>query len=83
MDASVKWSTAGLCFGPYDVYINYLDVNLDSYLLKFADDANIFSEVSFLGKVANLQSDLNKLYKCSEDPQMLFSTQKCKCLHIV
>ena len=45
------------------VYIINLDVNLNSYLLIFADDANVFSEVSSLDKVANIQSDLDKLYK--------------------
>ena len=64
------------------VYINDLDVNLNSYVLKFADDAKVFSEVSSLDKVANLQSDLDKLYKWSEDWQMMFNAQKCKCLHI-
>ena len=46
----------------FNVYIKELDVNLNSYVLKFADDAKVFSEVSCLGKVANLQSDLDKLY---------------------
>ena len=49
------------------VYINDLDVNLNSYVLKFADDAKVLSEVSSLDKVANLQYDLDKLYKWSED----------------
>ena len=64
------------------VYINDLNVNLSRYALKFADDANVFSEVSTLDKVANLQSDHDKLHKWSEDWQMLLSAQKCKCLHI-
>ena len=38
----------GSVLGPilFIVYINNLDVNLNSYVLKFADDANVFSEVS-------------------------------------
>ena len=82
MNASVKWSTTGLCLGPYLVYGNDLDVNLNSNVLKFADDANVFSEVSSLNKLANLQSDLDKLHKWSKDWQMLFNAQKCKCHQI-
>ena len=37
------------------IYIKYLDVNVISYVLKLASDANIFSEVSSLEKVANLR----------------------------
>ena len=66
----------------YYIYINDLDVNLNSYVLKLADDAKVFSQVSYLDKVANLQSDLDKLHKWSEDWQMMFNAQKCKCLHI-
>ena len=51
-------------------------------VLKLADDANVFSEVSSLDKVANEQSDLDKLHEWSEDWQMMLSAQKCKCLHI-
>ena len=51
--------TAGLCFLPYFVYINDLDDHLNSYVLKFADDAKVLSEVSFLEKEASLQSDLD------------------------
>ena len=85
MVASLKWSTAGHCLGSilFIVYINDTDVNFNSYVLKFADDAKVFSEVSSLDKVANLQSDLDKLYNWSEDWQMMFNAQKCKCLHIV
>ena len=63
-------------------YINDLDVNLSRYVLKFADDAKVFSEVSSQTKVANLQSDLDKLDKWSEEWQMILNAQKCKCLHI-
>ena len=64
------------------VYICDLDVNLDSYVFKFADDDRVFSEVSFLDEVENLQSHLDKLHKWSEDWLILLNAQKCKCLHI-
>ena len=74
----------GSVLGPilFIVYINDLDVNLNSHVLTFVDDANVFSEISSLDKVANLQLDLDKLYKWSEDWQMMFNAQKVKCLHI-
>ena len=37
------------------IYIKYLDVNVISYVLKLASDANILSEVSTLEKVVNLR----------------------------
>ena len=64
------------------VYINDLDVNLNSHVFKYADDARVFSEASSLDKVVNLQSDLDKLHKWSEDWQMMSNAEKCKCLHI-
>ena len=84
MAAIVKWRTEGLCFGPtlFIVYINDLDSNLNSYVLKFADNAKFFSEVYSLYKVVNLQSDLDKLYEKSEDRQMMFNDQKSKYVHI-
>ena len=63
-------------------YINDFYVNLNRYVLKFADDANVFSEVSSLDKVVILQSDVDKLHKWFEDWQMMSNAQKCKCLHI-
>ena len=59
----------GSVLGPilFIVYVDDLDVNLNSYVLKFAYDAKVFSEASSLDKVANLQSGLDKLHKWSED----------------
>ena len=47
------------------IYINDLDDDITSKVLKFADDTN----------------DLNKLIEWSEKWQMLFNFGKCKCLH--
>ena len=48
-------------------YIIDLDVKLNSYVLIFTDDANVFIEVCSLDKVANLQSGLDNLHRTSED----------------
>ena len=42
------------------VYVHDLDVNLNKYVLKFADDAKVVSEVSSMDKVVSLQSDLEE-----------------------
>ena len=74
----------GSVLGPtlFIIYINDLDVNLNNSVLKFADDTKVFSDVLSVDKVAELQEDLDMLYKWSCDWQMLFNAQKCKCLHI-
>ena len=57
----------GSVLGPilFLIYINDLDDDITSKVLKFADDTN----------------DLNKLIEWSEKWQMLFNFGKCKCLH--
>ena len=42
----------------------------------------VFSEVTSLDKIANRQSDLNKIYKWSGDWQKLLNAEKCKYLYI-
>ena len=51
-------------------------------MLKFTDDAKVLSEASSLEKLANLQSDHNKMHKWSKNWQMLSNAQKFKCPHI-
>ena len=60
------------------VYINELDDNMTSNVLKFADDTNVFRKVNTDGD-KHLQNDLNRLVKWSEKWQMLFNFGKCKC----
>ena len=63
------------------IHINDLDVNLNSYVLKFADDTKVFSSVQSANKVSELQEDLDTLFEWSNKWQMMFNAQKCKCLH--
>ena len=74
----------GSVLGPtlFIIYINDLDLNLNSYVLKFADDTKVFSQVSSCDHVSSLQSDLDSMYNWSQKWQMSFNTSKCKCLHI-
>ena len=63
------------------IYINDLDDNIISNVLKFADDTKVFGRVNNDGDKQHLQNDLDRLVKWSEKWQMLFNFGKCKCLH--
>ncbi|WP_133434224.1 RNA-directed DNA polymerase, partial [Aeromicrobium phragmitis] len=73
----------GSVLGPllFLVYINDLDDDITSKVLKFADDTKVFRKVKHDGDKQRLQDDLDKLIKWSEKWQMLFNFGKCKCLH--
>ena len=63
------------------IYINDLDDDITSKVLKFADDTKLFRKIKQNGDYEHLQDDLDKLIKWSEKWQMLFNFSKCKCLH--
>ena len=77
----------GSVLGPilFLIYINDLEDDISSKVLKFADDTKVFRKVICI--ISNemkqsLQDDLEKLVKWSEKWQMLFNFGKCKCIHI-
>ena len=63
------------------LYINDLDDNITSNVLKFADDTKVFRKVKTDGDKQHLQNDLDKLVKWSKKWQMLLNFWICKCLH--
>ena len=63
------------------IYINDLDDDITSKVLKFVDDTKVFRKIKSDADRQHLQSDLNKLIEWSEKRQMLFNFGKCKCLH--
>ena len=63
------------------IYINDLDEDITSKVLKFADDTKLFRKIKQNGDYEHLQDDLDKLIKWSEKWHMLFNFGKCKCLH--
>ena len=73
----------GPALGPllFLMYINDLDDNITSNVLKFADDTKVFRKVNIGGDRQHLQNDLDRLVKLSEKWQMLLNFGKCKCLH--
>ena len=73
----------GSVLGPilFLIYINDLDDDITSKVLKFADDTKVFRKIKSDADRQHLQDDLNKLIEWSEKWQMLFNFVKCKCLH--
>ena len=57
------------------IYINDLEDDISSKVLKFADDTKVFRKVTNDTDKQSLQDDLDKLV-------MLFNFGKCKCIHI-
>ena len=74
----------GSVLGPilFLIYINDLDDDITSKVLKFADDTKVFRKIKTDADRQHLQDDLNKLIEWSEKWKMLFNFGKCKCLHI-
>ena len=73
----------GSVLGPilFLIYINDLDDDITSKVLKFADDTKVFRKIKSDADRQHLQDDLKKLIEWSEKWQMLFNFGKCKCLH--
>ena len=65
----------GSVLGPivFLIYINDLDNNITSNVLKFADDTKLFRKVNTDGDKQHLQNDLDTLVKWSEKLQMLLN----------
>ena len=65
----------GSVLGPilFLIYINDLDDDITSNVLKFADDTKVFRKIKSDADRQHLQDDLNKLIEWSEKWQMLFN----------
>ena len=63
----------GSVLGPilFLIYINDLDDDITSKVLKFADDTKVFRKIKSDADRQHLQDDLNKLIEWSEKWQML------------
>ena len=73
----------GSVLGPllFLIYINDIDDNLDSSLVKFADDTKIYRRINSNQDAQKLQDDINTMQSWSERWQMKFNPEKCKCVH--
>ena len=74
----------GSVLGPllFIIYINDIDIGIDSNISKFADDTKIGRVIKSDEDSAKLQEDLNKFFEWSEKWQMKFNVDKCKVLSI-
>ena len=74
----------GSVLGPvlFVVYINDIDVGLNSMIYKFADDTKLLKELTCPQDAVDLQEDLVTLETWSEKWQMTFNADKCKVLHL-
>uniref|UniRef100_K7F0X6 Reverse transcriptase domain-containing protein n=1 Tax=Pelodiscus sinensis TaxID=13735 RepID=K7F0X6_PELSI len=74
----------GSVLGPalFNIFINNLDIGIESTLIKFADDTKLGGVATNLEDRVIIQNDLDKLEKCSEVNRMKFNKDKCKVLHL-
>jgi len=74
----------GSVLGPllFLIYINDLDEDIKSLILKFADDIKIFWKIVSEEDSCQLQNDLDVLLQWAEDWQMSSNIAKCKVIHI-
>ena len=69
-----EWGTSGISIRNYtifNIYINYLEDDISSKVLKFADDTKVLRKVTNDTDKQSLQDDLEKLVKWSGKWQML------------
>ena len=74
----------GSVLGPllFIIYINDLDVGINSNISKFADDTKIGRVMNSTEDNIVLQKDLDQLVEWSEKWQMKFNIEKCKVLKL-
>ena len=82
MEQGYQWSTTGLYFGTlFLMYINDIEENLNSTVLKFADDTKVLKVIDDHHCHADLQNDIKGLKKWAKLWQMQFNVDKCKMMH--
>jgi len=86
LDFSMERCSAGVCIRTsvvLDIYQRFgLDEDINSHILKFADDTKIFKEVRNSADCSQLQADLDKLVLWAQKWQIEFNVDKCKVMHV-
>uniref|UniRef100_A0A803JXN3 Reverse transcriptase domain-containing protein n=1 Tax=Xenopus tropicalis TaxID=8364 RepID=A0A803JXN3_XENTR len=73
----------GSVLGPllFNLFINDLEVGIESTVSIFADDTKLCKTISSMQDAAALQSDLTKLENWAANWKMRFNVDKCKVMH--
>jgi len=74
----------GSVLGPllFVIFINDIDEGIVSKISKFADDTKLCAKVNNEEEANTLRNDLERLYKWSEDWNMLLNVDKCAVMHM-
>lgn len=82
-ECGAVYHSPGSVLGPvlFLIFIDDLDEDLASSVLKFADDTKVFGVVNSVDDRNKLQSDLKRLVDWSDKWQMKFNVGKCKVMH--
>lgn len=74
----------GSVLGPimFIVYINDMVEGVESYASLFADDAKVMKRIENEQSCEELQEDLSKIYRWSQEWEMEFNAKKCKVLEM-
>jgi ribonucleases P/MRP protein subunit RPP40 len=74
----------GSILGPllFVIYVNDLDVGINSKVCKFADDTKLCRKIANREDIQHLELDLHTLVEWSEKWQMKFNWDKCSVIHM-
>ena len=89
-DKHSRWATVlsgvpqGSVLGPllFVIFINDIDEGILSKISKFADDTKLCRVIGNEKEAEILQEDLKRMFRWSQDWQMLFNLEKCSVMHM-
>ncbi|RMC06620.1 hypothetical protein DUI87_16058 [Hirundo rustica rustica] len=69
----------GSVLGPalFNIFIDYMDEGMESFISKFADDTKLGACFNLLEDRMVLQRDLEQLDGCAESSKVMFNKSKC------
>ena len=63
------------------IFINDLEEDIVGNVFKFADDTELFRQISDAVDTRGMQEDLDRLVEWADKWQMKFNVSKCKVMH--